>query len=176
MRRASGGVLLLSALLACGGDGGSDPEEPFPDAAGLYAIEGGFDGLTPEEASFVGTLDLGQPSRTDDDLTGTISLTAQVDGQVIGFNDQPFSSASVTSTGVLTLVLGDASASWTLTGTLAGDEINGRHTLTDGVEDFSGDWSGQRTSVSILGPAAGSRGTPAGIIARLRGRGAAIAR
>ncbi len=52
MRFALGGVLLAFAVLGCGGDSIS-PNEPFPDASGSCATEGGFDGLTRQEASFL---------------------------------------------------------------------------------------------------------------------------
>jgi hypothetical protein len=34
--------------------------------------------------------------------------------------------------------------SWTFTGERAGDLLEGRHTLTQGSESQSGDWSGTR--------------------------------
>ena len=50
MRLALGGVLLTIGLLGCGGDS-SDPDEPFPDVAGVYEVEGTFDDLPANDAS-----------------------------------------------------------------------------------------------------------------------------
>ena len=55
------GLAGLVVLAACGGDSSSGPQEPtYPAASGTYAISGGFDGLTPQQANFAGTLTVAQ--------------------------------------------------------------------------------------------------------------------
>ena len=63
MRHALPGLLLTSALIAaCGGSDANEPEDPFPDAGGVYEISGGFDGTPTSVGSFEGTLELTQGS------------------------------------------------------------------------------------------------------------------
>ncbi len=53
--------------------------------------------------------------------------------------------ATATTAGVLSFADGDASTLWSFSGTLSGTSVSGRHTLTDGTDAFSGNWSAQRT-------------------------------
>ena len=137
--------LVAVSFNGCGGDGGdtTSPEDPFPDVAGAYNISGGFDGLTSEEASFVGSLTLNQASRQSGELTGTMSATVNINGDVTTAGNVPIQSASVTPNGTVSFQLGSISngGNWTFSGTTSGETIGGRHTLTDGTNTFSGDWS-----------------------------------
>lgn len=49
------------AVVACGDDNGSDPNDVFPDVGGVYAVEE-FDDIPPSELSFTGTITIGQES------------------------------------------------------------------------------------------------------------------
>ena len=135
------GVGLLTSA-SCGGGDAAGPNLPYPAVAGVYQIDGGFDGATRSQASFTGSLTLVQATRTQATLTGTASITATINGQVLSVSDTPFSSASVTPAGVITFVFAETGVSWTFTGTLSGKIITGRHTLTDGTTTISGDWTG----------------------------------
>lgn len=142
-------VFCLLTLYGCGGGDSLTPPEPFPNVAGSYLLDGGFDGLTRGQASFGGTLTLTQTSRQSGTLGGTVSLTTIIDGQTSG-GVVPVESASVSSTGTVSFHIGGIAAggSWTFSGTLAGTRISGRHTLTDGTTAFSGDWSGTSGATS----------------------------
>jgi hypothetical protein len=144
-------ILLGLSLAGCGGDGGANtgPDDPFPDVAGVYNVHGGFDGLTNDEATFVGSLVLTQASRQTGELTGTMSVTATINGQVITAGNVQILSASVSPSGTVSFQLGRLSTggSWTFSGTSAGETITGRHTLTDGSSSFSGDWTATTGSI-----------------------------
>ena len=122
------------------------PNDPFPDVSGSYNIAGGFDGLSNSAASFTGTLTLNQASAESGTLTGTMSATLTLDGNVTTVGSVPIQSASVTPNGTVSFQLGNIGngASWTFTGTAAGETISGRHTLTDGSNTFSGDWTASK--------------------------------
>ena len=50
-------ALGAAAVIACGDDSsGGEPNELFPDVAGVYVVEGEFDGVDPSQASFDGTV------------------------------------------------------------------------------------------------------------------------
>jgi hypothetical protein len=137
-------VLVVTALLfGCGSDS-SGPSHPFPNAAGAYAVDGGFDGFTRTDASVTGSLTLNQASQDTGTLTGAITLTLNVQGDVSTLSDEPILSASVTPSGVVSFRITGTGVSWTFTGTLSGKTITGRHTLTDGTSTLSGDWTGTR--------------------------------
>jgi hypothetical protein len=148
---AASSLGLTLSLAGCGGGGGdaAGPGEPFPNVSGSYNIEGGFDGLTRNEASFVGSLSLSQASRQSGTLTGTMSVTLTIDGDVTTAGDVRLQSASVTPNGTVSFQLGTISTggSWTFSGTAAGETISGRHTLTDGSNVFSGNWTASIGSV-----------------------------
>ena len=145
-------ILLTIGSSGCGGGGGDStaPDDSFPDVAGVYDIQGWFDGLTNGEASFVGSLTVDQASRQNGELTGTLSATAAINGKVITAGNVPIQSASVTPAGTVSFQVGSLSngGSWTFNGTASGETISGRHTLTDGSLSFSGDW------IATTGPVA----------------------
>jgi hypothetical protein len=139
------GLAGLMVLAACGGDNPSEPHDPtYPAAAGTYAISGGFDGFTTQQANFAGTLTLSQASRESPALTGSYNVTTTIGGSVFVLAGA-IQSATITTAGVLSFDAGDASASWSFSGTMSGSSVSGRHTLTDGTDTFSGNWSMQRT-------------------------------
>ena len=138
------GVAGLGLLAACGGDSSAPQEPAYPAVAGTYAISGGFDGLTPQQANFSGTVTLAQPSRENPGLTGTFNVTASVNGDVF-LVAGPAQGATVSTTGVLSFAVADAATQWTFSGTMSGTSASGRHTLTDGSDAVSGNWSMQRT-------------------------------
>lgn len=136
--------LLVCLLLACGGGDSNEPDDPFPDASGVFEIEGTFDDLPASSISFTGTLELTQASQQSGALQGSIAILADLSGDVFNVNDESLSGASVSPSGVITFSATGGTSSWTFTGTLSGDRINGgRHTLS-GDENFSGPWSGQK--------------------------------
>ena len=63
------------------------------------------------------------------------------------------SNASITTAGVMTFVLDGGGVDWTFTGNLNGSTVSGRHTLSDGVDAFSGNWSMTRAA-TVRAPAA----------------------
>jgi hypothetical protein len=144
-------VLVSFSLGGCGGGSGdtSAPEEPFPDVAGVYNVQGGFDDLTADEASFVGSLVLNQASRQSGELTGTMSVTATINGEVTTAGNVAIQSASVSPSGTVSFELGSIGngGRWTFSGTASGETISGRHTLTDGSLSFSGDWTATQGTV-----------------------------
>ena len=125
------------------------PNDPFPDVSGSYNIAGGFDGLSNSAASFTGSLTLTQASAESGTLSGTMSATLTLDGDVTTVGSVPIQSASVTPNGTVSFQLRSIGngASWTFTGTAAGEAITGRHTLTDGSNTFSGDWTASKGSL-----------------------------
>jgi hypothetical protein len=159
MRFAPHGVfyLLAVALVAnCGGDS-NEPEDPFPDAAGVYEISGGFDGIPSSDASFTGTLELTQASRASGALGGSAAILAEISGEVSNITDDALSSANVSPSGVITFTATDPSGTWTFTGTLSGNTISqGRHTISSGDVSISGSWQGTRTAgAAIAGTSVG---------------------
>ena len=139
------GVAGLVVLAACGGESPSAPKEPtYPAVAGTFAVSGGFDGLTLQQANFAGTAVFAQANRESPNLTGTLNVTANVNGSVFLIAG-PVQAATVTAARVLSFAVGDASGQWTFSGTMSGTTASGRHTLTDGTDSFSGNWSMQRT-------------------------------
>ena len=140
------GIAVLTVLAACGGDSPSAPQEPtYPAVAGTFAVSGGFDGLTSQQANFSGTVTFAQASRESPNLTGTFNVTANVSGSVF-LVAAPVQAATVTAAGVLSFAVADASGQWSFSGTMSGTTASGRHTLTDGTDAFAGNWSMQRTS------------------------------
>jgi hypothetical protein len=120
MRFALSAVLLPLALLtACGGDS-NEPEDPFPDAAGVYQVSGGFDDIPSNVGSFQGTLELTQASRSSGTLQGSAALLATLDGDVFNLSDPALANANVSPSGVLTFTMDGGGATWTFSGTLSG--------------------------------------------------------
>ena len=161
MRLALSGVLLpLTLLTACGGDS-NEPEDPFPDAAGVYQVSGGFDDIPSNVGSFQGTLELTQASRSSGTLQGSAAIVATLEDDVFNLSDPAIASANVSPSGVLSFTMVGAAATWTFSGTLSGTTITaGRHTLSDGVQSFSGNWQGNRSSGSANGAAPAVRRLP----------------
>ena len=140
-------ALGVLAVIACGDDNsGGGPNDVFPDVAGIYAVEGTFDGFTPEEASFTGAVTIEQESVESSILGGTADLTLTAEAGNLVLNDVALSNASVTLSGVVefTVVSAADDVTWTFSGERAGDVLEGQHTLSQGSTSQSGDWSGER--------------------------------
>lgn len=171
MRALVAPLFLILAMAGCGSDdssdGGNEPEPAYPLAAGSYTVSGGFDGLAPSAASFTGTVVVTQASRDAAPLGGNASITATVGGTVFPVTG-PMIEASITTAGVMTFVLGGEGVTWSFTGTLAGTTVAGRHTLSDGVDSFSGNWSMTRAAGATQALFAVARVAPADIVAALR--------
>jgi hypothetical protein len=163
-------LLAVTLVASCGGDSPNEPEPPFPDVAGVYEISGGFDGIPSTNASFTGTLELTQASRASGALGGTVAIVATLAGDVFNVADDDVSPANVSPGGVISFTAADPSGTWTFTGTLSGNTISqGRHTISDGTQSFSGSWQGTRTATAAIG--AKSVGQPLSlseIVGRLR--------
>jgi hypothetical protein len=159
-KRVGSGVL-LATVVACGGDSSGPDEPPYPAAAGAYQVDGGFDGLTRQQASFSGTLTLTQASREVGTLAGTATMTGQLGGQVYDLSGGTVQNASVTTAGAIsvTVLSPTGTATWTFTGNLSGSTITGRHTLASGSASSSGDWTGNRASAVIAGMVRGVTGS-----------------
>ncbi|MBA3660090.1 MAG: hypothetical protein H0W67_10875 [Gemmatimonadales bacterium] len=135
---------VLLTLAGCGGgDGGTGPDDPFPDVSGAYNVDGGFDGTTRSEAGLTGSLTLTQASRQSGTLGGTATLTLTVQGEVSTISDVAVTEASVTPAGVVSFRIGSSAqgATWVFSGTRVGATISGRHTLTTQDARVSGDWT-----------------------------------
>ncbi len=135
------------AVIACGDDNsGGGPNDVFPDVAGVYAVEGTFDGFTPEEASFTGSVTIEQESVELSTLGGTADLLLTAEAGNLVLNDIELQDATVTLSGVVefTVTSSADNVTWTFSGERAGDVLEGDHTLTQGSTSQSGPWSGQR--------------------------------
>ncbi len=135
--------LVAVSLSGCGGGKDNTGPNAFPDISGVYSLQGGLDGLTSDEAAFVGTLILSQASTETGNLSGSLTMTITAQGQVNSIGEAPLQSASVTQEGAVSFRLGpNPAAGWTFSGAVAGETITGRHTLTDGqTVAFTGNWS-----------------------------------
>ena len=138
-------TLGAAALIACGDDSNGEPNELFPDVAGVYAIEGQFDGVDPSDLAFTGTVTIEQESLESSLLTGTADITVTSSGEG-GFTitDAELQNAAVDLAGVVSFTVQQGPFSWEFTGERAGDLIEGNHTLTSGAESITGTWSGER--------------------------------
>jgi hypothetical protein len=140
-------ALGAAAVIACGDDtSGGGPNDLFPDVAGVYLIQGEFDAVPPEDASFTGTVTIEQESLESSLLSGTADITLTTTTEPLDINGAELQDASVTLAGEVEFTVPSApdNVSWTFTGERAGDLLEGRHTLTQGSESQSGDWSGTR--------------------------------
>ena len=139
-------ALGAAAVMACGDDSsGGQPNDLFPDVAGVYAVEGEFDDVSPEDLSFSGTVNIEQESLESSILTGTASLvinSATEDDIVITAAE--LQNAAVSLAGVVAFTVEQGALSWDFTGERAGDVLEGDHTLTQGSGTMSGTWSGIR--------------------------------
>jgi len=135
--------LIAFSLTGCGGDGdNTGPDGSFPDVSGVYSVQGGFDGLTADEAAFAGTLILTQASPQSGNLSGSMTMTITAQGQVNSTGKVPLETASLSQNGEVSFRLGPSPvAGWTFTGTVAGENITGRHTLNGQTVTFPGSWS-----------------------------------
>ena len=169
MRTLSGsttGLILAAFLLGCGGDS-NEPEPPFPDAAGVYEMSGGFDDIPSADGSFTGTLELTQASRESGALAGSAAILVDLGGDVFNITDDDLGGATVSPSGTVTFTLGDLGATWTFTGTLTASAITaGRHTLSGDVS-ISGDWRADRTAGAGVALLPGRSGTIAELVGRL---------
>jgi hypothetical protein len=140
-------ALGAAAVLACGDDtSGGGPNDLFPEVAGVYAVEGEFDGIPPQEASFTGAVTIEQASLESSILTGTADITLTTSAGNLVINDAELQDATVTLAGIVdfTVVSPGDNVTWTFTGEKAGDVLEGQHTLTQGAQSRSGTWSGTR--------------------------------
>ena len=143
-------VVVAMALAACGGGDSNEPEPAFPDVAGAYTMHGTFDDIPTNQGFFDGTVTLTQQSREAPALAGTLNVTAHIGDEVFNLASQLFN-ANVSADGLLTFTAGDGSATWTFTGQRAssGAISGGRHTLGDGTDSFSGDWTATVAGASV---------------------------
>jgi hypothetical protein len=148
--------LFLAGLLSFGcGGGDSTAPSPFPDAAGVFAVNGYFDGIPSGDAFFSGTLTFTQASRDAGALVGTASYLVTIQGDVFNISDDQIAGANVSPAGVVTYTLAGSSDSWTFTATLSGASLTaGRHTLSTSSGTNSGAWSGSRATGSSMRTAA----------------------
>lgn len=140
-------ALGAATVIACGDDSSDGgPNDPFPDVAGVYEIEGEFDAVPPEDASFSGAVTIEQESLESSILTGSADITLTRDAGNLIITDAELQNATVTLAGIVEFTVESpaANASWTFTGERAGDVLEGEHTLTQGSTSQSGTWSGSR--------------------------------
>jgi hypothetical protein len=142
--------LAVAALSACGGDDDSGPSAPqYPSVAGFYNLSGTLDGLTPQQASIAGTVQLTQATLESGVLGGNFQVTATIGGEVFPITSA-ITSASVTEGGAVTWTVSADGIAWQFSGNVSGSAMSGRHTLSDGVDSFSGDWNATRTGSLAL--------------------------
>jgi hypothetical protein len=132
------------AALACGDDDTNGPADAFPDVAGVYTVEGQFDGADPSDLSFSGTVTIEQESLETSLLAGTADLTIVTPTGTLPVNDAELLNADVNLVGDVTFSLEQGSVSWNFIGDKSGDILSGTHSLTLGTNSFTGTWSGQR--------------------------------
>ena len=137
-------ALGAAAVLACGDDNGGEPNELFPDVAGVYAVEGEFDGVSPDDMSFTGTVTIEQESLESSILTGTASFTIVTPDGPINVVDAELLGAGVDLGGQVGFTVEQGQVSWEFTGERAGDILQGPHTLTLGAQTITGTWTGER--------------------------------
>jgi hypothetical protein len=133
------------AVVACGDDSGNDPNDVFPEVAGVYAVQGQFDGVDPSDLSFNGTVTIEQESVESSLLTGTADLTivSATNGNTT-VNDAELLNAGVDLGGTVAFTLEQGTVSWAFVGEKGGDVLTGTDTLTLGDQTFTGTWSGER--------------------------------
>jgi hypothetical protein len=139
-------ALGAAAVIACGGDDdGNGPTDFFPDVAGVYTVQGQFEGVDPSDMSFTGMVTIEQESLESSLLTGTANITI-----VSSSGNTTVSNAELLNAGVdlggnvaFTIEQGTVT-SWDFSGEKAGDVLTGTHDLILGSESFTGTWSGQR--------------------------------
>ena len=137
-----------AALIACGDDNSNGgPNDNFPDVAGVYDIQGEFDGVDPSERSFSGTLTIEQESLESSLLAGTadITITDILIGNIF-VNDAELLDASVDLAGQVVFQLRDEEqdVTWDFQGERGGDIIQGDHTVTQGTATLTGTWTAER--------------------------------
>ena len=138
-------ALGAAAVIACGDDSsGGGPNELFPDVAGVYVVEGEFDGVDPSQASFGGTLTIEQESLESSILTGTANIIVNTTAGPIDFTGVELQNAAVTLAGVVSFTITEGPATWDFSGERAGDILEGDHTLTVDSESMTGTWTGER--------------------------------
>ena len=140
-------ALGAAAVIACGDDDASGgPSDLFPDVAGVYTIEGEFDAVPPEDASFTGAVTIEQESLESSILTGSADITLTSDAGNLVITDAELQNATVTLAGIVDFTVENPAADviWTFSGERGGDVLEGQHTLTQGSESRSGSWSGSR--------------------------------
>ena len=137
-------ALGAAAALACGDDDGNGPSDAFPDVAGVYTVEGQFDGADPSELSFDGTVTIEQESLETSLLSGTADLTIVTPTGTFPVTDAELLDADVNLVGDVTFSLEQGSVSWDFIGDRAGDLLTGTHSLTLGSDSYTGTWTGQR--------------------------------
>jgi hypothetical protein len=138
-------ALGAAAVVACGDDSsGGEPTDLFPDVAGVYAVQGRFDAVPEDQASFTGAVTIEQASLESSLLTGTADIALTATAGNLFINDAELQDASVTLGGEVAFTIEDQGVVWIFTGERSGDLLEGSHTLTDGAESQTGTWSGER--------------------------------
>ena len=132
------------AVLACSDDDTNGPADAFPDVAGVYTVEGQFDGADTSDLSFNGTVTIEQESLETSLLTGTADLTIVTPTGTFPVDDAELLNANVNLVGDVTFSLEQGSVSWDFLGDKSGDVLSGTHNLTLGGQSFTGTWTGQR--------------------------------
>jgi hypothetical protein len=139
-------ALGAAAIIACGGDDdGNGPTDFFPDVAGVYDVQGEFDGVDPNDLRFTGTVTIEQESLESSLLTGTADFTIISPSGNTTVNDAELLNAGVDLGGNVAFTVEQGSVtSWDFVGEKAGDVLSGTHDLTLGTESFTGTWNGSR--------------------------------
>jgi hypothetical protein len=138
-------ALGAAAVIACGDDdAGGGPNDQFPDVAGVYDIEGEFDGVDPSERRFSGTVTIEQESLESSLLTGTATITITSAGGPDVTVSGELLDAGVSLAGEVGFRIEQGAITWEFIGQRGGDVLEGTHTLTQGAESADGTWSGER--------------------------------
>lgn len=174
--RAFGTALCLVAVAACGGDS-TEPTPPAPVVAGTYHLDLGFDQLTAAQAHSTGVATLTPVAPGSSTLSGSVTMTTTVEGEVSQQGGEVFS-AAMSPSGSVTFTIGspDGVITWTFAGTVSGDSIHGRHRLSDGLFPIDGDFAGVRTAADVVGFARAASESTSETVAELRTLSGAIRR
>jgi hypothetical protein len=160
----------LAGLLVLGCRSGDSiaPEPTFADVAGVYSVNGNFDGFPIDLASFSGTLIVTQASQTAAALGGSAAFTGRVVTEVFNLSDDALDLPMLSPEGVITFSLGSTGTTWSFTGNDFGTSIaSGRHTISRSNTSFSGSWTASRTETIGAERVTGSTGAFRALVERL---------
>jgi hypothetical protein len=139
--------LVSVALLACGGGGDSTgPSAPtFPAVAGTFRINILFNAFPASLANGSGTITFVQPSREQETLQASGTITFIIGGQTA--STSTIHSAAVTQAGAIRFQIGQSATgttAWGFDGQVTGSTMAGTHLLVGSTTSYPGTWTATR--------------------------------